>query len=192
MWLHFLSTYHTTKKLEPVTSNWVVLHWIHYCLAKELARRKKCLLSVTACLRACVPACLRAWSVIIELPLHGYRQLILVIESPLCQTSCPLRTVHCLYELVCRMKNMGIPQGYGFRSTRDTLKIYRGVSWSPYIRYFILGPSTNYWHRKKLRFDESKRVGWVTPKIARLLRRDSIWSAKCSRESVSRCINKYP
>ena len=29
-----------------------------YCLAKELARRKKCLLSVTACLHACVPVCM--------------------------------------------------------------------------------------------------------------------------------------
>ncbi len=70
---------------------------LDYCLAKVLwtGQTKNCPLSVICpSFRLCL---VRHVKLTLSCPLHGYRQLILVIDSPRCQTSCPLRTVHLSY-----------------------------------------------------------------------------------------------
>ncbi len=80
--------------------------WGDHCLAKELARRKNCLLSLNACMRCCLVQhakllCLKVLiyksDSVID-PERWVHYLLLVISVPLCQTSCPLRTVHLVEE----------------------------------------------------------------------------------------------
>ncbi len=67
----------------------------YYCLAKELARRKNCRLSVSACLHVCVRGC--SVRHLMLTPIRSSKLILLalmVIDISLCQTTCPLRTIH--------------------------------------------------------------------------------------------------
>ncbi len=67
-----------------------------HCLAKELARRKNCLLSVTACVAVLSDMAIGHS----PFSAHNiYCSSIILINIPLCQISCPLRTVHFKMEL---------------------------------------------------------------------------------------------
>ena len=61
-----------------------------HCLAKVLrtGQTKNCTLSVGTCVRVCVH------SISCPPPQFDFYPFIFVIIVPLCQTSCPLRTVH--------------------------------------------------------------------------------------------------